>query len=291
MLIVATSYAGFADYSAFFTNSQVIWIVIGTGIFVGTALSVVPQIVVLIRRRTNFGLNASFVFLTNLGHFCVFTNITSLHATDFVAIVQRATFSSYPTFLTFLNIFCLWFFYHYVVHLNLMYFDIEQRSHRSVGQTRAMRFVTIGFTVGWGFLFLAMAAVLAALLASYGMRSIALESFGGVCGLAAVGISLAQYLPQMVTTIRLRDNGSLSILMLTLQFPGGLVNALFMWLGRHEAWSSWASTMAAAIQQMILLGICLFFKARKRYEQRRNLPLLGMDQTEIATSGTVSAFI
>jgi hypothetical protein len=55
--------------------------------------------------------------------------------------------------------------------------------------------------------------------------------------------------------------------MLGIQFPGGLANALFMWIGQHESWSSWGSTMCAAIQQMILFLICAYFKIRQKQRE------------------------
>jgi uncharacterized protein with PQ loop repeat len=140
-----------------------------------------------------------------------------------------------------------------------------------------MRILTVLFTTSLLALFCVILSIFAALLVSYGMGSNALHSLSDLCGVIAMGIGLAQYIPQMVTTIKLKDNGSLSIMMLLIQFPGGMANALFMWIGRHETWSSWTSTKSAAIQQMILFGICLFFKMRKWWMNRQFVSLLSVE--------------
>jgi uncharacterized protein with PQ loop repeat len=84
--------------------------------------------------------------------------------------------------------------------------------------------------------------------------------FGTVAGL----ICVAQYLPQMITTCKLRSSGSLSLVLLSIQAPGGLLNAIFMAVGQKDDWTTYISILAASVQQFLLLGICLFFKVRKK---------------------------
>jgi hypothetical protein len=68
----------------------------------------------------------------------------------------------------------------------------------------------------------------------------------------------------MWATCHLKDSGSLSLALLAIQAPGGTLNALFMWIGQEDDWTTWISILAASVQQFILLGICVFFKLRKR---------------------------
>jgi hypothetical protein len=40
-----------------------------------------------------------------------------------------------------------------------------------------------------------------------------------------------------------------------------------LWLGQGDDVTTWISILAAAIQQFILLGICVFFKIRRKKER------------------------
>lgn len=259
------SYSGFVDYSCFFESKAVIWILIGSVIFFGTVISIIPQILNLARKRSNYGLNPMFVCLTNLGHFSVMTNIICMHTSDFAGIFQISIWKCLPTFLTFLNAFIMWVCYHAVIYLNIIFFDEEPRVNRGLKTLRRERKLAIGFTSALLIIFFAVTACFYLMIFLLGMNTEELMMVGHVCGVAAMCIGIAQYLPQMITTIRLRDHGSLSLVMLAIQFPGGFANALFMLFGQHEKWSSWLSTMSAAFQQMILFIICLWFKLRSRY--------------------------
>jgi hypothetical protein len=72
----------------------------------------------------------------------------------------------------------------------------------------------------------------------------------------------------MITTCKIKSSGSLSLLLLAIQCPGGLINSIFMIFGQGDNWTTWLSILAAAIQQGILLVICLVFSAKKK--QRRH---------------------
>lgn len=258
------SYSGFVDYSYFFENKELIWVAIGSVIFIGTVISVIPQILNLVRKKSNYGLNPMFVCLTNLGHFSVMTNIICMHTSDFPGLFQISVVRCLPTFLTFLNAFIMWVCYHSVIYLNIIFFDQEPRVKRGMKTLRRERKFAIGFTSSLLITFVAVTTAFYVLIFLKGMNTDSLHMVGHVCGVAAMCIGIAQYLPQMITTIRLRDHGSLSLVMLAIQFPGGFANALFMLFGQHEKWSSWLSTMSAAFQQMILFIICMFFKLRSR---------------------------
>jgi hypothetical protein len=263
----AFSFAGFIDYSGFFTPKNTLWTVLGSLICAGTFVSVIPQIVKIILRRTSFGLNPLFVCLTNLGHFSIMSNIIIFHTSDFVALLQISFTKCFATFLTFFNIFALGFGYQFVVWPNLVLVDTATRPARAKSLTKLNRRLTYVFTACLILAIFTYMSIYIVLIVKYGINSSQAEYLAGALGMAAVAIGLAQYIPQIVTTCKLRDPGSLSMLMLGIQFPGGMANALFMWIGQHESWTSWGSTMSAAIQQMILFIICVVFKLRQRHRE------------------------
>jgi hypothetical protein len=103
---------------------------------------------------------------------------------------------------------------------------------------------------------------------------------GEFLGVFVCALCVGQYTPQMVTTCRVKGPGSLSLVLLAIQAPGGLINALFQALGQADHWTTWCSVLAAAIQQFILLGICCVFKHKaKKVKESASLSEQSMSVT------------
>jgi hypothetical protein len=97
-----------------------------------------------------------------------------------------------------------------------------------------------------------------------GFNSEAMEKVGHVSGILGFIIEIVQFIPQVYTTIKLRDSGSLSLLMLEIQAPVNLMNAFFMWFGNGESWTTFSASMADGVWEFILLAICLYFNSKKK---------------------------
>lgn len=84
-------------------------------------------------------------------------------------------------------------------------------------------------------------------------------------GITATALAAIQYFPQIYTTYRLQSLGSLSIPMMCVQTPGGLLWAasLAARLG-WEGWSAWILYVFISTLQGVVLGMGLWFKWKKR---------------------------
>jgi hypothetical protein len=89
-------------------------------------------------------------------------------------------------------------------------------------------------------------------------------------GLLATGLAAIQYIPQIITTWRLQEPGSLSVLMMCIQTPGSFVFAasLYARLGKG-GWSAWGLFIFTGCLQGCLLAMSLGFLWRDRKEQKR----------------------
>lgn len=79
-------------------------------------------------------------------------------------------------------------------------------------------------------------------------------------GMLAAGLAAVQYIPQITMTYHLKHVGSLSIPMMCIQTPGGLLFAASLavrlgWAG----WSTWGIFLLTAIMQGILLSMALYY--------------------------------
>lgn len=101
-----------------------------------------------------------------------------------------------------------------------------------------------------------------------------LSLWANILGVMAAALAAVQYLPQIWTTYHLKHVGSLSIPMMCIQTPGGLLFAasLFGRLG-SRGWSTWAIYLLTACMQGTLLGMALYYEVaarRQQQEQHRN---------------------
>jgi hypothetical protein len=95
-----------------------------------------------------------------------------------------------------------------------------------------------------------------------------LDSWANFLGVMAAVLAAIQYLPQIWTTYRLKHVGSLSIPMMCIQTPGGLLFAasLFARLGT-EGWSTWVIYLLSAGMQGTILGMAIYYELHARRHQ------------------------
>lgn len=92
-----------------------------------------------------------------------------------------------------------------------------------------------------------------------------LNSWAIILGMMSAGLAAVQYIPQIWTTYRLKHAGSLSIPMMCIQTPGGLLVAasLYFRLG-WEGWSTWIIYVLTAAMQGAVLGLCVYYEVLAR---------------------------
>jgi hypothetical protein len=95
-----------------------------------------------------------------------------------------------------------------------------------------------------------------------------LGAWANILGITSAALAAIQYLPQIWTTYHLKHAGSLSIPMMCVQTPGGLVFAASLgarlgWAG----WSSWGVYVLTAIMQGIVLCMALSYEWPSRAER------------------------
>lgn len=269
------SFAGFNDYTSQMNeNSSGIWKIVGYLIFVGTIISLIPQIYNLIKRRTSYGINPMTPFVSNFGQFILLLNIICLRSSDFMAAIQVNFFHSLPRLMTFVNAFALWFFYLPIIVLITVFFDHANNRNKKPNELHRewifnLFFLFLNIIGSFILLFLFFILIFIS-----GIGSKIITTIGKLLGSLTVISVFIQYLPQFYTTCKIKDNGSFSLLLLGIQAPGGALSAIFMAIGQNDHWTTWASTLAASIQQFLLLFLCLIFKFRRRRRNKFDEPLL-----------------
>ena len=101
-----------------------------------------------------------------------------------------------------------------------------------------------------------------------------LGGWANFLGITSAALAAIQYIPQIWTTYQLKHAGSLSILMMCIQTPGGFLFAgsLAARLG-WQGWSSWGVYVLTAVMQGILLVMAIRYEwpsAEERAARRAN---------------------
>ncbi|KAH8680957.1 ATP synthase F0 [Xylariales sp. PMI_506] len=99
-----------------------------------------------------------------------------------------------------------------------------------------------------------------------------LGAWANVLGIMSAALAAIQYIPQIWTTYHLKHAGSLSIPMMCVQTPGGILFAASLgarlgWAG----WSSWGVYVLTAIMQGIVLAMAISYEWPSR-EERDHYP-------------------
>ena len=92
-----------------------------------------------------------------------------------------------------------------------------------------------------------------------------IRGWANFLGLLATALAAVQYLPQISTTWRLQETGSLSVAMMAIQTPGSFVFAASLAARLGPAgWSAWGLFIFTGLLQGALLAMSLWFMWRDR---------------------------
>ena len=269
------SWSGFTDYSKCYHDVSVLTIIIQVCVVTGCIISSIPQLSKVVEKRTSFGLSGLFAALTSFGHLLVIMNYICLHNSDFVGLLQISPAKAWKRFLTFLHFFTLWILFYPIIPLYIQFFDkAKRRNTGHPGSNRADYITNVVYLMLYLLMVILLFSLFTGLSERFGFGSAVTLNTGKVLGTASSVLSLIHYLPQFYTTCKIKGMGSLSLIMLCIQAPGGIISAVTMALGQNEHWTTFMCILCSAIQQLILLIVCLYYEyCYKKTNIER--PLLG----------------
>jgi uncharacterized protein with PQ loop repeat len=262
---------GFIDWAHCFPSVGVMWQVVGSIFFLIVFISFLPQTTELVTSRSSYGIESIAIFCQSLGHFLLVVNLLCFHSYDFVAFFQYPTMQAFPRIITFFNLFFQWILFLPTVYQLFIYHDREHRPEVSVRDDRAIRiewYKTVGVGLFLTLLDASLVGGYLALSSEFSFETSAAQSYAEVCGTISTALEIGFFVPQMWTTCKLKDGGSLSLLMLEIQAPADLANSLYMWLGTHDHWTTWLTVLVNAGEEFTLLGTCLVFRFLAARRQR-----------------------
>ncbi|KAL0217050.1 hypothetical protein RCL1_007533 [Eukaryota sp. TZLM3-RCL] len=245
-------------------------VLVGFLIFLGTIISVIPQFIRLIKRKSSRGLSGFSFFLGHLNQFNVCLNGIILHLTHFKAC-QIAGFSKCAgSFLGILNYVGLFICFLPLTPMILYYFDGEDMKDYYRTRYLFVSFSTYAISIS----FTVFALVL--LFDRCFSLVIAIANFAGY---TTVFINIWQWFPQILETFRIKSSGSFSTVMTCIQAPGAVISLVyFIIIG--EDFTTWISYFTSAVQQVTLLYLLIYYDIKNSRKVKTAEPLLLNSEVE-----------
>ncbi|KAI0514849.1 ATP synthase F0 [Xylaria bambusicola] len=245
-------------------------------ILLGILLSYSTQHYRIISRGSSEGISPYFVLLGVTSANAQFGNILSLPESraDVACCKEVSPFECTAGLLGIAQIGTQWVCFATILVLFLVFFrrddaDITiEELERDPDQPSWRTALTVGgVCLIHGLLVVIVSAALAFGAPTY------LGTWANVLGIMAAALAGIQYIPQIWTTYKLKHAGSLSILMMTIQTPGGLLFAASLaarlgWAG----WSSWGVYVLTAIMQGIVLTMAIRYEWPSYRNSRSHSP-------------------
>ncbi|KAF2241003.1 PQ loop repeat protein-like protein [Trematosphaeria pertusa] len=233
-------------------------------IVLGILVSYLPQHYKIIARRSSRGLSPMFVLLGTVSGTASIANILTLPEStrDMGCCSKIGTFPCAAALLGIAQIGVQWTCFFFIMLLFLIFFprngqDPEEQDSSLPTWKEAILVLALSLTF---FVFAFLGSVVFVYAAPNHIRG-----WANFLGLLGTTLAAVQYIPQIMTTWRLQEPGSLSVPMMCIQTPGSFVFAasLAVRLG-PGGWSAWGLFILTGCLQGCLLVMSLWFLWRDR---------------------------
>ncbi|GAB0136895.1 hypothetical protein EsDP_00005181 [Epichloe bromicola] len=247
-------------------------LVISLLILVGLLISYLPQHYRIISRGTAEGISPYFVLLGTTSATSGFANIlTVAKSREAIECCKELdTFQCAAGLLGVAQLGMQWVCFALILVLFLIFFrysDANVPPEELAGESPKWQ-----TAVGVGLACVVHGLVVVILTGVFTIASpYHLTAWANFLGIMAAALAAVQYFPQIWTTYRLKHVGSLSIPMMCIQTPGGLLFAasLYARLG-PEGWSTWVIYLLTALLQGCVLFLGVYYEIQARREERQS---------------------
>lgn len=222
-------------------------------ITLGIFVSYLPQYKRIRQKRTSEGLSTQFLFLGSCSSIFTITNILLVSSTarQCCRTGQLNKFSCISSQLNLLQIStqCVCAIMILVFVLSWTRNSIKQDKQEYVRNVQVGKLVLAHMIIS-----------IIEIVVGFLSNNNVLLTIANANGLLSTLLTIIKYVPQILTTYHLKHPGTLSIGMMCIQTPGGMVFAANLLFSKGSHWSSWVSYVVAATLQGILLGMCLYYE-------------------------------
>ncbi|KAK3938200.1 hypothetical protein QBC46DRAFT_365620 [Diplogelasinospora grovesii] len=260
-------------------------------IVIGMLISYLPQHARIIQRRTSEGISPYFILLGTTSATSAFANILLLPKSrqDVACCKELETFHCVAGLLGIAQLGVQWICFTFIFVLFLVFFrydtaDVPDDEQEQLDAEEQPRWQTALLVASLTLLHGLAVIVVTGVLTTAAPQHLGL--WAALLGVMAALLAAVQYIPQIYTTYHLKHVGSLSIPMMCMQTPGGLLFAgsLFARLG-WGGWSSWGIFVLTAMMQGLLLYMAIYYEIQARNRNIVRSPIEGQPRSHLHANG------
>lgn len=224
-------------------------------ITIGILISYIPQYRIIYQTRSSYGISPYFLLLNNISGFAAMANLILLSFISLPCCGIRGGLTGFECLnsqISLVQVGVQCFATFGITLCCLMFTDFERDDKE--------KSVYLGIVQSFKVILSFVVILILVLIVCYiiGSKQVVL-AMAKFLGMFSTLTTILQYLPQLQTTYRLKKSGALSIKMMCIQFPGGLVWASTLILKPGADWSSWLPYLSAALIQGVLLVMSVYY--------------------------------
>eukprot|EP01095_Lingulamoeba_sp_RSL-Kostka_P016111 TRINITY_DN7732_c2_g1_i1.p1 TRINITY_DN7732_c2_g1~~TRINITY_DN7732_c2_g1_i1.p1 ORF type:complete len:315 (+),score=37.46 TRINITY_DN7732_c2_g1_i1:36-980(+) len=251
--------------SSCYESQEIVSIVLGICLTLGTSISYQPQQIKICWNKTSAGLSPSFLFLSlmfsmfSLANVCLLQwdkfqccrYITFWQCNEGLLVIYQIAAMPINVLIIYA---CAIPFYKVQVPHSMENETVEKiEAYKVSEKNKSILITSVGFVIVG-----CISLLSGLLLLSFGYKSAIVQNFGLLCGFFVVVAAIFQYTPQIFYTFKTKKVGSLSLLMLIIQCPGNFLVVLFQVLYSAN-FSTWLPFLVAGIEQIILICQIIYY--------------------------------
>lgn len=264
---------GFVDYLQAYEFPKVIWTVIGFLFVVVAIVAIIPEPYEVYKNKTNFGLSGLFTFANCMSYWFLIINFLCLNYHELIGVFQLSFAETFPTLIVFIEFIGQWLAFVPTAFMMLEFDDRETLKDRPDNEKAKAKLINNLFVIVNVSLCIFLLIVWYVVGIFWGFECKFLNIYGQVSGFISTLLVFIQFIPQFIVTCRIKDNGSLSLLMLEILGPTELINGIYMAVVLKEGWSTYLACFAEGFFQLSLLFLCIIFKIYKKLKKPKlNFP-------------------
>lgn len=211
---------------------------------VGIILSYVPQQVSIIKRRTIEGISPLFLMLMNIGSALVLGNMLIESSPVLRCCPELSFYECANSLLGLIQVAAAFLGPLGILVLSWQFTGYDFSEYNEL------------MTVGQSVAAVDFALLVVVVLSWHSSHS---RMVSNALGLSGAVLGVIQYLPQLLTTYRLKHTGSLSKMTLLIQIPGGYLWCFSLYVREGSVWSTWITIFVAATLQSVLLILAMYY--------------------------------
>jgi uncharacterized protein with PQ loop repeat len=291
-----TFYALFRKLSSRMVDASgdAILAVIGIVFTVLTFMVYLPQIVELILFRHTVGVSFFSVWIANMNGFAGCWNIWMLNAYA-LKICHRDSLDCTNNILAVLQISLSWWM-PLITYVTFLCCFVDERIVPNPRKRLKVLppttdkwklrqwWLIIFWTIVYAIFMIALFAIYIPLAINYGIKATPTLTYAYVVGYISAALNVVQWLPQIVTTIRKKSSGSLSVLGVLLMTPGNFAQAGWL-IAANQDVTTWITLMIAGMQMITLFLLLVYYdmilpRLRKLTSKKEIIQEVEMEEIE-----------